>query len=81
MVFFRRSVCRHTANAVSVLLLLRYRDDGDANVRSVWHCSRNDTIDKVIVLIAALAVWDCATAWPDLLVAGIWRGSFSVPPY
>jgi len=31
------------ANVGSVLLLMRYKD-GDANVRSVWLCSRNDAI-------------------------------------
>jgi Co/Zn/Cd efflux system component len=33
------------ANLASVLLLVRYKD-GDANVRSVWLCSRNDAIGK-----------------------------------
>ena len=58
------------ANIASVLLLLRYKD-GDANVRSVWLCSRNDAIGNVAVMIAALGVWGSGTAWPDLLVAGI----------
>jgi Co/Zn/Cd efflux system component len=57
------------ANAASVLLLMRYKD-GDANVRSVWLCSRNDAIGNVAVMIAALGVWGTATAWPDLIVAG-----------
>jgi Co/Zn/Cd efflux system component len=57
-------------NLASVLLLLRYKD-GDANVRSVWLCSRNDAIGNVAVMIAALGVWGSASAWPDLLVAGI----------
>jgi Co/Zn/Cd efflux system component len=62
-------------NAASVLLLRPYKD-GDANVRSVWLCSRNDTIGNVIVMGAALAVWGTSTAWPDLLVAGIMAGIF-----
>lgn len=41
------------ANLASVLLLLRYKD-GDANVRSVWLCSRIDAIGNVAVMIAAL---------------------------
>ena len=45
--------------------------DGDANVRSVWLCSRNDAIGNVAVMIAALGVWGSQTAWPDLIVAGI----------
>ena len=63
------------ANLASVLLLLPYKD-GDANVRSVWLCSRNDAIGNVIVMIAALAVWGTATAWPDLLVAAVMAGIF-----
>ena len=58
------------ANLTSVLLLMKYKD-GDANVRSVWLCSRNDAIGNVAVMIAALGVWGTATGWPDLAVAGI----------
>lgn len=64
-----------SANLASVLFLLRYKD-GDANVRSVWLCSRNDAIGNVAVMIAALAVWRTESAWPDLLVAGIMAGVF-----
>jgi Co/Zn/Cd efflux system component len=63
------------ANLASVLLLLRYRE-GDANVRSVWLCSRNDAIGNVAVMLAALGVFGTGTAWPDLLVAGIMSGLF-----
>ena len=58
------------ANVASVLILMRHKD-GDANVRSVWLCSRNDAIGNVAVMVAALAVWGTATKWPDLLVAAI----------
>ena len=44
------------ANVSSVLLLMKYKD-GDANVRSVWLCSRNDAIGNVAVMVAAGAVW------------------------
>jgi Co/Zn/Cd efflux system component len=63
------------ANLVSVLFLVRYKD-GDANVRSVWLCSRNDAIGNVAVMVAALAVWGTETKWPDLLVAAIMAGLF-----
>jgi Co/Zn/Cd efflux system component len=63
------------ANLASVLLLQPYKD-GDANVRSVWLCSRNDAIGNVIVMVAALGVWSTATAWPDLLVAAVMAGIF-----
>lgn len=56
------------ANLASLFLLLRYRN-GDANVRSVWLCTRNDVIGNVLVVIAAAGVWGSETAWPDLVVA------------
>jgi Co/Zn/Cd efflux system component len=63
------------ANVASVLLLLRYRD-GDANVRSVWLCSRNDAIGNLAVMLAAVAVYYTQTKWPDLLVAFLMSGMF-----
>jgi Co/Zn/Cd efflux system component len=63
------------ANLVSVLLLLQHRD-GDANVRSVWLCSRNDAIGNMAVILAASGVWATNTAWPDLIVAGVMAGLF-----
>ncbi len=63
------------ANLASVLLLMRYKD-GDANVRSVWLCSRNDAVGNVAVMFASVAVWFTATAWPDLIVALIMAGLF-----
>lgn len=56
------------ANATSVVLLLRYRE-GDANVRSVWLCSRNDAIGNLAVLASAGAVHYTLSPWPDLVVA------------
>ena len=44
------------ANLASVGLLMPYRD-GDANVRSVWLCSRNDAIGNLVVMAAAFGVW------------------------
>jgi cation diffusion facilitator family transporter len=63
------------ANVASVLILARYKD-GDANVRSVWLCSRNDAIGNIIVMAAAIGVWGTATKWPDLAVAAIMAGLF-----
>ncbi|MGH1484756.1 MAG: cation transporter [Cellvibrionaceae bacterium] len=62
-------------NLASVLILVRYKD-GDANVRSVWLCSRNDAIGNLAVMIAALSVWGTASRWPDLIVAAIMSGLF-----
>ncbi|MCY4431104.1 MAG: cation transporter [Rhodospirillales bacterium] len=63
------------ANLASVLLLLRFRN-GEANVRSVWLCSRNDAIGNVAVILAASGVWASGTAWPDLAVAAAMAGLF-----
>ena len=63
------------ANLASVALLMAYRE-GDANVRSVWLCSRNDAIGNVAVMVAALGVWGSSTGWPDLIVAAIMAGLF-----
>ena len=63
------------ANLASVGLLMRYKD-GDANVRSVWLCSRNDAIGNVVVMVAALGVWGSGSAWPDLAVAAVMAGLF-----
>lgn len=63
------------ANLASVGILLKYKD-GDANVRSVWLCSRNDAIGNIAVMVAAGAVAATGTAWPDLLVAVLMAGLF-----
>ena len=58
------------ANAGVAIMLYRFRD-GEANMRSVWLCSRNDAIGNVAILIAALGVFGTGTAWPDLIVAAV----------
>lgn len=55
-------------NAGVALMLYRFRA-GDANMRSVWICSRNDALGNVAVMLAALGVFGTGNAWPDLLVA------------
>ncbi|MBL8668288.1 MAG: cation transporter [Rhodospirillales bacterium] len=49
---------------------------GDANVRAIWLCSRNDALGNVAVLIAAALVAWTGTPWPDLAVAAIIAGLF-----
>jgi Co/Zn/Cd efflux system component len=58
------------ANTGVAVMLYRFRT-GDANMRSVWICSRNDAIGNLAVVLAAAGVFGTGTAWPDLLVAGI----------
>ncbi len=57
-------------NIFVALLLYAYRN-GDANMRSVWLCTRNDAIGNLAVLIAALGVFGTGTGWPDLAVAAV----------
>ncbi len=58
------------ANVAVATMLFRFRS-GDANMRSVWICSRNDAVGNVAVVAAAAGVFGTGTAWPDLMVAGI----------
>jgi Co/Zn/Cd efflux system component len=50
--------------------LYRYRA-GDADMRSVWLCSRNDAIGNVAVLLAAAGVLGSGSGWPDWVVAAL----------
>jgi Co/Zn/Cd efflux system component len=56
------------ANGAVALLLFRFRG-GDANMRSVWICSRNDAIGNLAVLGAAAGVFGTGSGWPDAIVA------------
>ncbi len=63
------------ANLLSVVILVRFKD-GDANVRSVWLCSRNDAVGNLAVMAAAAGVVVTGTPWPDLGVAGFMAALF-----
>lgn len=56
------------ANVAVAWMLYAFRE-GDANMRSVWLCSRNDAIGNIAVMLAALGVLGTGSGWPDLLVA------------
>lgn len=56
------------ANLGVAVLLYAFRD-GDANMRSVWLCTRNDAIGNVLVMIAAAGVFGTNSGWPDWIVA------------
>lgn len=57
-------------NVISALLLFRFRE-GDANVRSVWLCTRNDAIENVGVIAAGGLVALTGTIWPDLAMGAL----------
>ncbi|WP_278492468.1 cation transporter [Acinetobacter gyllenbergii] len=65
-------------NVISALMLYAFRD-GDANMRSVWLCSRNDAIANIAIIIAAIGVFGTGTMFPDLFVAFViaYLGVFS----
>jgi Co/Zn/Cd efflux system component len=56
------------ANGAVFGLLWAHRT-GDANMRSVWLCSRNDVLGNLAVLLAAFGVFGTAQGWPDIAVA------------
>ena len=58
------------ANTGVAVLLYSFRS-GDANMRSVWLCSRNDALSNLAVMLAALGVFGTGSAWPDLAVAAV----------
>lgn len=64
------SMLAFSANGVVAALLYAFRS-GDANMRAVWLCTRNDMIANLAVLLAAFGVWQSGTGWPDLAVAGV----------
>ena len=68
------------ANLLSVYLLFAYKD-GDANIRSVWLCSRNDAIGNVAVMVAAGLVALLGNGAPDLIVAGVMAALFLTSSY
>ena len=67
------------ANGGVALMLYRFRT-GDANMRSVWICSRNDALGNAAVMLAAMGVFGTGAGWPDVVVAtimgglGLWGG-------
>jgi Co/Zn/Cd efflux system component len=61
------------ANLLVAYLLYRFRE-GDANMRSVWLCTRNDALSNIAVMCAALGVLGTQSKWPDLIVAAIMGG-------
>ncbi|HVY17846.1 MAG TPA: cation transporter [Rhodopila sp.] len=60
-------------NGAVAVMLYRFRS-GDANMRSVWICSRNDAVGNLAVMLAAMGVFGTGTGWPDIVVAAIMGG-------
>jgi Co/Zn/Cd efflux system component len=64
------SLVAFAANGLVALLLYAFRN-GDANMRSVWLCTRNDMIANLAVLLAAAGVFGTKAGWPDIAVASL----------
>jgi Co/Zn/Cd efflux system component len=64
------SIVAFAANGLVALLLYAFRN-GDANMRSVWLCTRNDMIANLAVLLAAIGVFGTKAGWPDIAVASL----------
>lgn len=64
------SVLALAANGAVAAMLYAFRN-GDANMRSVWLCTRNDMIGNLAVMLAALGVFGTGAGWPDIVVATI----------
>ena len=64
------AVAAMLSNGIVAALLYAWRD-GDANMRSVWLCTRNDVLGNMAVLLAAVGVFGTGTRWPDLAVAAV----------
>jgi Co/Zn/Cd efflux system component len=62
------AVLAASANLAVAWMLYAYRN-GDANMRSVWLCTRNDVIGNLAVLGASLLVASTQQSWPDFVVA------------
>jgi cation diffusion facilitator family transporter len=60
-------------NLTVAILLYRHRT-GDSNRRSVWLCTRNDSIANLAVILAGAGVWLSDTHWPDIAVAAVVSG-------
>jgi Co/Zn/Cd efflux system component len=61
------------ANGGVALMLYRFRG-GEANMRSLWICARNDVLGNLAVLLAALGVFGTGAGWPDGVVAVLMGG-------
>lgn len=62
---------------VGVAVMLYAWREGDANMQSVWLCTRNDAIGNVAVIAAAGLVWVTDTGYADVAVA-VFMGGLAI---
>jgi cation diffusion facilitator family transporter len=54
-------------NLTCLYLLTKHREQ-DINMSSVWECSKNDILNNLAVIAAAVIVWITNVGWADVLV-------------
>jgi cation diffusion facilitator family transporter len=54
-------------NLTCLVLLTKHREQ-DINMSSVWECSRNDILNNVSIIVAAILVWITNSGWADIAV-------------
>ena len=64
-----------SVNVISVYALKPF-SKGDANIRSVWLCTRNDAIGNISVIIAFIIGARLNVGWPDIVVAILMSGLY-----
>ncbi|HCR86364.1 MAG TPA: cation transporter [Alphaproteobacteria bacterium] len=62
------SILAFIINFYCAYLLSRFKG-GDSLQKSLWLCSRNDAINNLLILVAAIIVYYTGSGIPDLLVA------------
>lgn len=67
-------------NLLAALLLVRYRN-GDANVRSVWLCTRNDLIECLAIAATGIVVTVVGSRWPDIAAGTVLAAIFLQSAY
>ena len=65
------------ANLISVIILRQTRFVQDANIQSLWLCSRNDAIGNALIIITSYLIYITHQYWLDLMVAIIMSCLFS----
>lgn len=53
---------------LTCLFLLTQHKDQDINMSSVWECSKNDILNNIAVIVAAVIVWITNVGWADVVV-------------
>ena len=56
---------------LTCLYLLTKHKEQDINMSSIWECSKNDILNNLSIIAAAVIVWITNVGWADVLVGFI----------